>query len=320
MGDPAGIGPEIIAKAWNFRQKENLAPFIYIGCHKALTILPNCPPLKFISNPIECKTFFKDYLPVLDIKNLSPIFSGQINFENSACVIEAIKTAVHLTIKKECRAIVTAPINKAVLYKYGFKHKGHTGFLSDLTNTSEEETIMMLASPELKVVPLTVHMALKEVPSAITKSKIISTTKILHHSLVNKFGFNNPKIVISALNPHAGEGGTLGKEEQKVIIPAIKNLQKIGFNISGPFSADTIFTKPMREKYDAAICMYHDQALIPLKTLDFKNGINITLGIPIVRTSPDHGTAENIAGLNQADPSSLVSAIKMADQMSKEDE
>jgi 4-hydroxythreonine-4-phosphate dehydrogenase len=319
MGDPAGIGPELTSKAWLSRKNHDLPPFVYIGCPEALKILPNYPPFKIISNLDDCVKTFENFLPVLEISTTSPITLGTLNKANSLAVVEAIKRGVNLTLAKECRALVTGPIQKSSLYDVGFKFAGHTGFLADLTATPPDQTVMMLASPELKVVPVTVHMALKDVASHLTTRKMEITAKVLIKALKEKFGINDPKIAVSALNPHAGEGGAMGQEETSIISPAIEALKKTNINIEGPYSADSLFTTPMRKTYDVALCMYHDQALIPLKTLDFQNGVNITLGIPIIRTSPDHGTALNIAGLDMANIGSMIAAIKMADQMSQND-
>ena len=316
MGDPAGIGPEIIAKSWEQRLDKGLPPFIYIGCTKALDALREAPLYKVVSKVEDCINVFDNYLPVLNTPTLAPIKLGSLNKKNSPNVINAIKLGVELSENADCRALVTAPIHKAALYKAGFEYAGHTDFIAKLTGTPQDETIMMLASPYLKVVPVTVHLPIKDIPKVLTQKKIELAVRVVHFALIQKFGINNPRLAISGLNPHAGEDGTLGEEEQTIIIPAIKSLQNDGIDATGPHSADVLFTGPIRNSYDVAICMYHDQALVPLKTLDFQNGVNITLGTPIVRTSPDHGTALDIAGKEIADPSSMIAAIKMADRMS----
>lgn len=326
-GDPSGIGTEIIIKAWLNREFYNLPCFFIVGSYeiileysKLLNI--NIPLQKIkahnLQNHHDINKIYKTSLPILNIKN-KQIFSPSIaRTENASGIIECIETAVKLVFKGYASAIVTCPIAKKNLYNAGFKFPGHTEFLAHLaykyTNILPHP-VMMLKGKELAVVPTTIHIALKEIADILTPKLIIDTVKITYQSLKQQFNIKNPRISIAGLNPHAGEDGSMGLEEQNIITPAIDGLKKIDIFAQGPLPADTMFHKNAIANYDVAICMYHDQALIPIKTLHFDDAVNITLGLPFIRTSPDHGTAFNIAGKNIASYKSLAEAILIAQEM-----
>jgi 4-hydroxythreonine-4-phosphate dehydrogenase len=272
-------------------------------------------PWQPIKHPEEASEVFSEALPVLAHKFSNPLKVGQPQPENASDIISVIKKAVNLVVNGEAKALCTSPINKDVL-KSGahFPYPGHTEFLAHLDNI--DTPVMMLACPKLKVVPATIHMPLKEVPSSLSIEGLSETIKITNEAMKEKFNISEPVLAVSGLNPHAGENGQLGLEEKDILIPAIRNLQG-SINIIGPLSADAMFHPAARAKYDVAITMYHDQALIPLKTIGFEEGVNITLGLSFVRTSPDHGTAFDLAGQNLADETSTINAIKMAVSLSR---
>jgi 4-hydroxythreonine-4-phosphate dehydrogenase len=304
MGDPAGIGPEIAAKAW-LALRHNGPGFVFIG--DPATLPPDLP------TTADCRRF-AEALPVVPMTLQTPALPGRPDVRNAAATIASIERAVSLARSSEARGVVTNPIAKSVLQDAGFAHPGHTEFLATLTGF-EGRQIMMLASPMLRVVPVTVHMALRQALDALTGEAIIGAARTTAASLRCDFGIANPRLAVAGLNPHAGEDGHMGREEITLIRPAIEALRREGVEVSGPWPPDTMFTEAARRQYDAAICMYHDQALIPLKTLDMSGGVNVTLGLPIVRTSPDHGTAFDIAGRGVADASSLIAAIRLADEI-----
>jgi 4-hydroxythreonine-4-phosphate dehydrogenase len=324
MGDPAGIGPEITLRAWSSRSAHQLAPFVVYGDPHMLEHRARALGLKV---PISCvapfdgiSALFPNALPVYPVALAAPVVAGQPDSANAPAVIMAIEQAVTDTASGKARAVVTNPIAKSVLYGAGFAHPGHTEFLSALAVKhwpgQRHRPVMMLASESLRVVPLTIHVPLKDVPPLITRALIAETVRITSAALTRDFGIETPRIAICGLNPHAGEGGALGREETETIAPAIRDLQRAGFAVSGPHSADSLFHEAARRTYDCVIAMYHDQALIPLKTLAFDRGVNITLGLPFVRTSPDHGTAFDIAAEGRASSQSLINALKVADQIS----
>lgn len=305
MGEPSGIAPEITVKAWEARRKFNLPPFFVIG-DPALY-----PAAQIIETPAQGVEVFESALPVLPLLLKEKAVAGQLNPANAPCVLESIQRAVKFCENGQARALITNPIHKSVLQKSGlFDFPGHTEYLAHLTG-SKTPPVMMLAAKELRVVPLTIHMPLKDVPASITEDLIMQTARTIYAAL------DNPRIAVAGLNPHAGEDGAFGAEEIDIIAPAIKKLKAEGLTISGPHSADTMFHDDIRRTYDVALCMYHDQALIPLKTLDFHGGVNVTLGLPVIRTSPDHGTALPIAGQGMANPQSLVQALLFADSLAK---
>ena len=307
-GDPAGIGPEITVKSWE-RLRHEGPVFALFGDADAVAA-----PVRRIANPRAASRYFADALPVVDVPLVCPARAGKPDGSNAAAVVESIARATRAALRGDVDAIVTNPISKIVLARAGFAHPGHTEFLAELTASGGHE-VMMLASPALRVVPVTIHLALREAIAALDQAAIVRAARTTHEALRARFGIASPRLAVAGLNPHAGEEGRMGDEEGTIIRPAVATLRAEGFDVRGPLPPDTMFTEHARGTYDAAICMYHDQALIPLKTLDMKNGVNVTLGLPIVRTSPDHGTAFDIAGSGTADPSSLVAAIRLAARM-----
>tara|TARA_B100000902_G_C27213591_1_gene865740 strand:+ start:348 stop:1304 length:957 start_codon:yes stop_codon:yes gene_type:complete len=307
-GDPSGIGPEIVQKSWIYLRNNPSNEFFWIG--DPLHLPDNRIPWQPIEHPNETSKVFGNALPVLVHKFAHPLKIGQHQPENAADIINVIKRAVNLVKTNKARAVCTSPINKNVL-KSGanFPYPGHTEFLANLDDIANP--VMMLACSKLKVVPATTHIPLKDVSKFLSIKDLTETIKITNEAMKEKFDISEPIIAVSGLNPHAGESGQLGIEEEEIIIPVIRSLQGT-MNIIGPLSADAMFHPTARAKYDVAITMYHDQALIPLKTIGFEEGVNITLGISFVRTSPDHGTAFDLAGKNSANETSTVNAIKMA--------
>jgi len=308
MGDPAGIGGEITAKAWHILR--STGPAFVVLADPAW--LATYAPIQIIAHPSEAH--FDQAIPVIPTPLAHPATPGKPSVANASATIASIEQAVRLARRGEAGAVVTNPIAKSVLQEAGFPHPGHTEYLAELTGAAGRE-IMMLASPMLRVVPVTIHVSLRAALDQLTTHAIIDAARTTHRALIADFGIPTPRLAIAGLNPHAGESGRMGTEEQTLIQPAINALRAEDIYVTGPHPPDTLFTETARKTYDAAICMYHDQALIPLKTLDMSGGVNVTLGLPIVRTSPDHGTAFDIAGRNLADPASLVAAIKLAAQI-----
>ncbi len=306
MGEPAGIGPEITAAAWQRRAEKKLPPFFVVGDPSLYEI-----PVSEIEDPAQAIDLFKQALPVFPLKLKGKNKPGVLNPENAPCVIESIEKAVSFVQEGKASGIVTNPIHKNILHEAGFEFPGHTEFLAHLCG-NHHQPVMMLMAKNLRVVPLTIHVPLAGVPGVISKQSIIEKAKIILSSLQTDFGLKAPRLAVAGLNPHAGESGQFGREEIEIISPAIETLKKDGHKVSGPYSADTMFHDEARAEYDAVLCMYHDQALIPVKTLDFHGGVNITLGLPIIRTSPDHGTALEIAGKGVARPDSLMTALLKA--------
>lgn len=320
MGEPAGIGPEITLAAWALRRQRGLPCFYMVAdpWHMRRVAAKTQPGTEIfeISDPAEAPAAFETGLPVLAVENEGDVIFGKPQQATAAAVIRSIDTGVDHVLRGRAAAIVTNPIQKSVLYDAGFHHPGHTEYLADLCSkfagSDALDPIMMLAVPALKVVPLTIHIPLRQVAGALTQSLIVETCEGVARALRRDFSIASPRIAVAALNPHAGEAGKIGHEEDDIIRPAIAALQNRGINAIGPLPADTLFHERARKQYDVVVCMYHDQALIPLKTIDFDNGVNITLGLPIVRTSPDHGTALDIAGSGKASPQSLIAAILTA--------
>jgi 4-hydroxythreonine-4-phosphate dehydrogenase len=320
MGEPAGIGPEITLAAWARRKSDQLPAFYVIADPRHLgevaqAVTAEVPVIE-ITVPAEATAAFSRGLPVLPLSLNAKVQPGKPGPLTAAAVINSIDTAADHALKGLAAAIVTNPIHKSVLYEAGFHHPGHTEYLADLCakfgGTMDMTPIMMLAIPGLRVVPLTIHMALRQVAASLSANLILDTGLGVARALRQDFAIQSPRIAVAALNPHGGEDGTMGREEIDIIAPAVAALKAQGINAFGPLPADTLFHAPARETYDCVLCMYHDQALIPLKAIDFDHGVNITLGLPIVRTSPDHGTALDIAGKGKANPSSLIAALKMA--------
>jgi 4-hydroxythreonine-4-phosphate dehydrogenase len=312
IGEPAGIGPEIAVKAWQ-RLGARL-PFFVIGDPAHLTGFGAHPVP--IARPQDAAHAALSGLPVLSHPFAAPAVAGQPAPENAAGVIAAIARGVDLVMRGEASALTTLPIHKKALKDgAGFRFPGHTEYLAHLAGV--ETVVMMLACPALRVVPTTIHIPLSEVPAALNAGLLSDTIRITDAALRRDFGIARPRIAIAGLNPHAGEGGTMGTEEDALITPVIAALRAEGLTLSGPHSADTMFHAGARAQYDAAIAMYHDQALIPIKTIDFAGGVNVTLGLPFIRTSPDHGTAFDIAGTGRADPTSFIAALEMAALMAQ---
>lgn len=303
-GEPAGIGPELAAKAWPALSGE--VPFFWIGDPRHL---PDGCDWVEIAAPSEAAT--AQALPVLrhDFPADQPL--GELVAANAQPVVDVIARGVDLVTSGAASALCTAPIHKQALQEgAGFSFPGHTEYLAHLAG--DVDVVMMLASPLLRVVPATIHIPLAEVPNALTPDALEQVIRITRDGLVDRFGLTAPRIAVAGLNPHAGEGGKIGTEEQDFIAPLLERLRSEGFDLAGPLSADTMFHPAARARYDVAICMYHDQALIPIKTLDFDGGVNVTLGLPFLRTSPDHGTALDIAGKGIANPASLIAALRLA--------
>ncbi|MFN7103362.1 MAG: 4-hydroxythreonine-4-phosphate dehydrogenase PdxA [Pseudorhizobium sp.] len=323
QGDPAGIGPDIALAAWMNRQATGLPPFIYLGDAAVLSararLLGLNVPLREVE-PASAIDVFSDALPVHPIAVGAEIAAGQPHVVTAKSTIAAIETAVSMTMAGSTAAVVTNPIAKSILYTAGFGFPGHTEFLAELAariTGNRVLPVMMLAGPKLRAIPVTIHIPLKDVPSALTEDLILETCRIAHHDLKDRFGIAQPRLAVAGLNPHAGEDGALGKEDMEIIHPAIARIRSEGINAFGPLSADTMFHDEARARYDVAICMYHDQALIPAKALGFDTSVNVTLGLPFIRTSPDHGTAFGIAGQGVARETSLVEALKLAAQLAE---
>lgn len=308
-GDPAGIGAEIAVKARGIIGEA--VPFFWIGDPAHLA---KGTAFSVIDRPSQSGAVGAGLLPVLPHRFPKPARPGLPDLENAQATIDVIARGVDLVQAGEAAALCTLPISKKVLKDgAGFAFPGHTEFLAHLAGV--ERVVMMLACPELRVVPATIHIALAEVPKALTIDVLEDTIRITHAGLRSDFGIAAPRIAVAGLNPHAGEGGAMGREEIDWIAPLVLRMVAEGFDLRGPMPPDTMFHKAARARYDAAVCMYHDQALIPIKTVDFDGGVNVTLGLPFIRTSPDHGTAFDIAGQGIANPSSLVAALRMAQQM-----
>lgn len=314
-GDPAGVGGEIIAKAWRALRQDG-PPFVVIGDAQLLASAGGGVKVRTVTRPRDALDVFAEALPVIDIPLLSPVVAGQPSPAYAPQVIRWIETGVGLALSGEVAGLVTAPIAKAPLYDAGFKFPGHTEFLAELTAAERFEgprgPVMMLAAGDLRTTLATIHTPIAKVPGALTIEGIVNTGLVTADALRRDFGIAAPRLAIAGLNPHAGEGGAIGREELEIIGPAVERLRAAGVDAQGPSPADTLFHAEARARYDGVLCMYHDQALIPVKMLDFWGGVNVTLGLPIVRTSPDHGTGFDIAGRGIARPDSLIAAIKLA--------
>ena len=309
LGDPSGVGPELVVEAW--RSLNSVLPFVVVGSVDHVRDLNPDIPIRALSDPSEWSA---SEFCVIDVPLVEPAHSGTPQPANAAAVIDSIARAVAYCQSGKASALVTAPINKAVLVEGAeFPHPGHTEFLADLDG--KHRSVMMLAGPDLRVVPVTIHCALKDVPSLLTPDLLRETISITARALRTDFGITAPRIAVAGLNPHAGENGLMGQEEAEFIAPLLDKMRAEGLDLAGPMSADTMFHARTRESYDCAVCMYHDQALIPIKTLAFDEGVNVTLGLTFVRTSPDHGTAFDIAGKGIARADSLIAAMKLAGQL-----
>jgi 4-hydroxythreonine-4-phosphate dehydrogenase len=311
MGDPAGIGPEIIGKAWADRHRAELPPFFAVGDARAIAQVWDGPTVR-ITDLSTVVGAFDEALPILNVEDGGAITPGQPDAEGARCALQSLEIASGLARSGAARGLVTGPVSKAQLYQIGFTHPGQTEFVAERCGVSKNNAVMMLAGPTLRVVPITTHVPLAAVSSLLTIELIVAKAQATARGLAKNFGIANPRLAFAGLNPHAGESGAIGQEEIEVIEPAIAQLREEGINAIGPLAADTMFHARARAGYDVAMCCYHDQALVPLKTLHFDEGVNFTLGLPIVRSSPDHGTAFGLAGQNRAEPGAMIAAIRMA--------
>ena len=318
LGDPAGIGPEIVAAAWSALRATGPS-FFAVG--DAATIAAAGCAISRVVEPKEAPVAFTDALPVLDLPLEAAVTPGRPTSGAALQVIAWIERAVALALSGEAAGVVTAPIAKATLYDAGFAYPGHTEFIGALTAKAAmpgtRGPVMMLTGQDLRVALVTVHAPLAQVPGLLTQAKIVATGHVVAEALRRDFGVDRPRLVVAGLNPHAGEGGAIGDEEIRIVAPAVAALRAAGLDVRGPLPADSLFHDAARQTYDAALCLYHDQALIPVKMLDFWGGVNLTLGLPIVRTSPDHGTAFDIAGKGLARPDSLIAAIRLAHEIAE---
>ena len=311
LGDPAGIGPEITAKAWEARDRSELPPFFAVGDAASIARVWS-GPVENIESADEAVDVFSRALPVWHLESSGPITPGMPSYEGALMALKSLEVGAGLARSNAAGALITAPVSKSQLYKVGFPFPGQTEFVAEQCGLCSNNATMMLAGPSLRVVPVTIHIPYKDVPAALNVELIRARALATVRGLTRNFGIERPRLAIAGLNPHAGEDGTIGTEEIDIVAPAVAQLQKEGVDITGPHPPDAMFAPFMRETYDAALCLYHDQGLIPLKALDFDEGVNITLGLPIIRTSPDHGTAFGIAGQNKANPSAMIAAIRMA--------
>ncbi|MEX2033952.1 MAG: 4-hydroxythreonine-4-phosphate dehydrogenase PdxA [Xanthobacteraceae bacterium] len=326
LGEPAGIGPDITLAAWRRRVELDLPAFYLLGDPQCLARraerLGLDVPIEIVA-PATAAAAFAHALPVVALDLPATAEPGKPDATSAPAAIASIDRAVADVLAGKAAAIVTNPVSKSVLYRSGFNDPGHTEYLARL---SFEHTgvpawpVMMLWSPEVAVVPVTIHVPLHEVPQRLTRDLIFETGRVVARDLTDRFGIAHPRLAVAGLNPHAGEDGTLGKEDSTIVRPAVERLIADGIDARGPLAADSMFHEAARKTYDAALCMYHDQALIPIKTLAFDHAVNVTLGLPFVRTSPDHGTAFDIAGSGKANPASLIAALKLAARLAAADE
>jgi 4-hydroxythreonine-4-phosphate dehydrogenase len=311
LGDPAGIGPEVIAKCWDHRDDFDLPPFVAIGDGRSIASVWD-GPIEVVDDPRQADAAFDYALPLIQLPAAMSDMPGHPSVAGAHCSLDALELAVGLARSGSAAAVVTGPVSKEQLYAIGFQHPGQTEFVAERCGVAPSNVVMMLAGPTLRTVPVTTHVAIRDVPDSLTISLIESRGRATLRGLQRNFGIPEPRLAVSGLNPHAGEGGRLGQAEIEVIAPAIAALAAEGWRVSGPHPADTMFHTRARANYDAALCMYHDQALIPIKALHFEDAVNVTLGLPIIRTAPDHGTAFDIAGQDRADPRPMAAALRMA--------
>jgi 4-hydroxythreonine-4-phosphate dehydrogenase len=322
LGDPAGVGPEIIVKAWS-KLRFSGPRFVVIGDADTLNAAfpTGSVGCERVAAPHDAIRLFPSILPVFEPPHAHAITQPTAEAARAASVVTWIEAAVTCALEGEVAGVVTAPISKAVLYHAGFKFPGHTEFLADLTSkapwSGARGPVMMLTARGLRASLVTIHAPLRDVPDLLSVDKVVHTALVTAEALKRDFGIQRPRLALAALNPHAGEGGSMGREEIDILTPAVTALRAQGVEITDPLPADTMFHEAARKTYDAAVCLYHDQALIPVKTLDFWGGVNVTLGLPIVRTSPDHGTGFDIAGKGVANPDSLVAAIRQASEIAQ---
>jgi 4-hydroxythreonine-4-phosphate dehydrogenase len=311
LGDPAGIGPEVIAKCWDHREQFGLPPFVAIGDGRSISAVWD-GPVEIVEDPSQADAAFDYALPLIQIPVLESDVPGHPSVSGAHCSLDSLELAVGLARSGSAASVVTGPVSKEQLYAIGFQHPGQTEFVAERCGVAPSNVAMMLAGPTLRTVPATTHITLRDVPAKLSSGLIESRGRAVLRGLQRNFGIAEPRLAVAGLNPHAGEGGQLGEEEIELIAPAIAALVAEGWRVTGPYPADTMFHSRARANYDAALCMYHDQALIPIKALHFEEAVNITLGLPIVRTSPDHGTAFDIAGQDRADARPMAAAIRMA--------
>ena len=323
LGEPAGIGPDLALTVWRRRAELGVPAFYLLADPDYLRLraarLGFEVPIKVVS-PRAAAASFAAALPVVAIDVAVSAEPGRPDRSSAPAAVASIRRAVADVLGGSAAAVVTNPVAKNVLYNWGFAEPGHTEFLAKLVEEATGRTlrpVMMLWSPELAVVPVTIHLPLKDIFGQLTTALIVDTGRIVARDLTRRFGLTEPRLAIAGLNPHAGEEGTMGEEDRSIVAPAVARLKADGIDARGPLPADSMFHAQARASYDAALCMYHDQALIPIKTLAFDHAVNVTLGLPLVRTSPDHGTAFDIAGTGRADPASLVAALKLAARLAK---
>lgn len=311
LGDPSGVGPEVTAKAWERRDSEGVPAFFAVGSPEAVRAVWD-GPIEVVAGPEDAAACFASALPLIRIDAQAIPAPGEPTLEGARAALDALELAVGLARSGAGSGLVTGPVSKAQLYAVGFTHPGQTEFVAERCGIAAEKVAMMLAGPTLRTIPVTTHVALRDVPDLVTTELIVMRGQTVVRALRRLFGIARPRLAVAGLNPHAGESGALGREEIDAVIPAIERLRDEDAEITGPWAPDTMFHAAARSKYDAALCLYHDQALIPLKALHFDEGVNMTLGLPIVRTSPDHGTAFDIAGQDRASPGAMIAALKMA--------
>jgi 4-hydroxythreonine-4-phosphate dehydrogenase len=311
LGDPAGIGSEVVAKCWDSRDQFGLPPFVAIGDGHSIAAVWD-GPIEVVDDPGQADAAFDRALPLIQVASVGTDTPGHATIAGAHCSLDALELAVGLARSGSASGVVTGPVSKEQLYAIGFQHPGQTEFVAERCGISPTNVAMMLAGPTLRTVPVTTHIALRDVPDALSVTLVESRARAVLRGLQRSFGIAEPRLAIAGLNPHAGEGGSLGLAEIEVIGPAIAALAAEGWRVTGPHPADTMFHARARANYDAALCMYHDQALIPIKALHFEEAVNVTLGLPIVRTAPDHGTAFDIAGQDRADPRPIAAAMLMA--------
>jgi len=316
LGDPAGIGPEVIAKSWERRREAQLPAFFAVGSVSAVRAVWD-GPIDLIDDPHDACCHFERALPILRVKTDTEVVPGQPDLEGARNALDSLEFAVGLSRAGTASGLVTGPVSKAQLYAIGFTHPGQTEFVAERCGIASELVAMMLAGPSLKVVPVTTHIPLRDVPQSLSIERIVAKGRAAARGLQRQFGIAEPRVAVAGLNPHAGEDGSLGREEIELIAPAIERLREEGHDVTGPHAPDIMFSAQRRPTYDVALCMYHDQGLIPLKTLHFEEGVNVTLGLPIARTSPDHGTAFDIAGKGVADPGAMIAAIRTAGECAR---
>jgi 4-hydroxythreonine-4-phosphate dehydrogenase len=311
LGDPAGIGPEVIAKCWDNRADFGIPPFVAIGDGQSLAAVWD-GPIEVVDDPRQADGAFDYALPLIQVPSAGTDLPGHPSVAGAHCSLDALELAVGLARSGSAAAVVTGPVSKEQLYAIGFQHPGQTEFVAERCGVAPNNVVMMLAGPTLRTIPVTTHVPFHDVTRVLTSNLIESRGRAALRGLQRQFGIAEPRLAVSGLNPHAGESGELGREELDIIAPAIAALVAEGWRVTGPHPADTMFHVRARANYDAALCMYHDQALIPIKALHFEEAVNVTLGLPIVRTAPDHGTAFDIAGQDRADARPMAAALRMA--------